>query len=127
MSDFRMSERFTPSTSSVKDIHSRGHNSVEKKVRPVAKPRLKLRSNSSNSDSSEGGSHHETVLKTNSVEKTVNDDIKEQPERVTKDFRISENISDNTSWDGLQDLGTRSNSTDTSLECTDVSKNFQYI
>lgn len=118
LSDFRMSERFTPSTSSAKGLSS---DPERKRVRPVAKPRLKLKS-VSDSDVAACEKNKEPS-RAKDIEGRFQKDIEGSSEKLlTKSKRYGEEESfGNASWkDGHVQEFDVSRAADESLECTDV-------
>ena len=114
MNELRMSERYTPSTSKSSDQNS---DVVEqKKQRPVAKPRLKLRASSSESNVSK-----QTVetFNTSEIKRSVREDNVDNKDR--QGFTDINSL-DSYGYKFTEKYGeTQENQED--LECTDVSQN----
>lgn len=116
LSDFRMSERYTAPSSKSGEQNTEVF-SEEKKKRPVAKPRLKLRASSSESNISK-----QTVASftTCEVQRSVREDNTGQSKEVRKDFIGTTLDSYGYTLDNKYD-DTQDGQGD--LECTDVSTN----
>ena len=115
LSDFRMSERYTAPSSKSSEQNT-DLPAEERKKKPVAKPRLKLRSSSSESNISK-----RTVASftTSEIKRSVREDLSGQSNESRKDF-ISTTLDSygytlDKKYDVTEDQGT--------VECTDVSRN----
>ena len=115
LSDFRMSERYTTPSSRSGEQNTEVFD--EKKKRPVAKPRLKLRASSSESNLLK-----QTVASftTCEVQRSVREDNSGQSKEVRKDFIGTTLDNYGYTLDNKYD-DTQDDKRD--LECTDVSKN----
>ena len=121
MADFRMSERFTPSTSKTKDFNLPG-STAEKKIRPVAKPRQRLKTVSNETISS--CQQNKESVTANSVERTFKNDITDCSTKRTKNFtsyQTNRSVYGDKRLEDVEEFDARSVETDHSLECTDVS------
>ena len=114
LSDFRMSERLPPNTSKAKEFRGGDKTVEEKRIRPVAKPRLKLKSGSDSDDSGCGTKTKESFRKNN--ERRLSTKIEENSEEYAKNF---ENAYEGATWENSE--GFLRKMTDENLECTDVS------
>lgn len=118
LSDLRMSERYTPSTSKTSDQSSGGQVAERKKVRPVAKPRLKLRSGSETDVSKQTVEYFTTCQ----VQKTIREEDLGSFNEHRRDFKSTSSVLDSYgyTWNNVKKYGdTQENQED--LECTDVS------